>query len=274
MEEKNILITGCSSGIGLCAANTLKARGYRVIATARKEHDLQNLRALGMDAIRLELADSMSVKTAAQEALAHCEGKLYGLVNNAAYGMPGAVEDLSRKAIREQFEVNLFGTMELTNLIIPAMRAAGGGRIVMISSILGLVSIKYQGAYNASKHAMEGLTDTLRMELAGSGIEVSLVEPGPIRSRIRQNALAPFRNNVDVEKSVHKKRYEKMERAIAEGKEAPFTGDPEDVVAKIIHALESSRPKIRYRVGFAAHLLAILNRLLPHRAMNRILSGR
>ena len=274
MEKRSVLVTGCSSGIGLCAAKTLQERGFNVIATARKDEDLQALFALKVKAVRLELADGASVKKAAQEALALCQGRLYGLVNNAAYGMPGAVEDLTREAIRQQFEVNLFGTMELANLLIPSMRAAGEGRIINISSILGLVAIKYQGAYNASKHAMEGLTDTLRMELAGSGIHVSLIEPGPIRSRIRENALKPFKEHIDAERSVHKKRYEKMERAIAEGKEAPFTGNPEDVVAKIIHALESPRPKIRYRVTFAAHLLAFLNRVLPSSALTRILANR
>jgi NAD(P)-dependent dehydrogenase (short-subunit alcohol dehydrogenase family) len=274
MAARSVLVTGCSSGIGLCAAKTLMARGYAVVATARKQADIETLKGMGLMAIRLDLADSASVHAAAEEALALCGGEIYGLVNNAAFGAPGAVEDLSRQAIRAQFETNLFGTMELTNLIIPAMRKASQGRIVMISSILGLVAMKYQGAYNASKHALEGLSDTLRMELVGSGIRVSIIEPGPIRSRIRENALPFFRQHVDVEKSVHKAKYEKMERAIAEGKEAPFTGDPEDVVKKIIHALESGRPKIRYRVTFAAHLLAFLRRALPSSWLYRLLAGR
>lgn len=264
MAGKTVLVTGCSSGIGLCIAKTLKERGYNVAATARKEADVATLREAGFAAIRLDLADSASVKAAAQQALAAGGGEIYALVNNAAFGAPGAVEDLTREAIREQFETNLFGTMELTNQIIPSMRKAGGGRIVMISSILGVVAMKYQGAYNASKFALEGLSDTLSMELAGSGIRVCVIQPGPIRSRIRENALKFFSDHFDPEKSVHREKYMKMKEAIAAGKEAPFTGNPEDVAAKVIHALESASPRMRYRVTFIAHVLELLRRTLPY----------
>ncbi|MDH5510706.1 MAG: SDR family NAD(P)-dependent oxidoreductase [Nitrospinota bacterium] len=271
MDTKFVLVTGSSSGIGFCAAKTLHQRGYQVIATARKDEDIRMLKALGICAIRLELGESESVKAAAEEALTISGGALFGLVNNAAFGMPGAVEDLTRDAIREQFEVNLFGTMELTNLLIPSMRALGRGRIIMISSILGFMSVKYQGAYNASKHAMEGLTDTIRMELAESGIHVSLIEPGPIRSRFQQNALGHFNKHVDEARSPHSANYQKMARSIAEGREAPFTGDPEDVVVKIVHALESARPKIRYLVTPLAHLLSAAKRILPAFMLDRLL---
>ncbi|MDH5477257.1 MAG: SDR family NAD(P)-dependent oxidoreductase [Nitrospinota bacterium] len=274
MNTKFVMVTGCSSGIGLCSAKTLLQRGYRVIATARKEEDIRMLKDLGMDTVRLELAESQSVTGAAAAALDISGGTVFALVNNAAFGMPGAVEDLTRAAIREQFEVNLFGAMELTNLLIPSMRAAGEGRIVMVSSMLGFLSIKYQGAYNASKHAMEGLTDTLRMELADTGIKVSLVEPGPIRSRIQQNAVGHFKKHVDESRSLHQARYKKMARSIQEGREAPFTRDPEVVAAKIVHALESSRPKIRYLVTPLAHMFGIARRFFPAFLIDRLLARR
>jgi NAD(P)-dependent dehydrogenase (short-subunit alcohol dehydrogenase family) len=198
---------------------------------------------------------------------------LYALFNNGAYGQPGAVEDLGRDALREQFEVNLFGTHELTTLAIPVMRRQGYGRIIQNSSLLGYVAMKYRGAYNASKYALEGLTDTLRLELAGSGIFISLIEPGPIQSNFRLNAWHAFHMSIDSSRSHHSGDYAALaERLQTEGPVAPFTLGPEAVLKCVIHALESERPQVRYRVTFPAHLFAYLKRIVPDRVMDWILA--
>jgi len=271
-RSRTILVTGCSSGIGLCVAQGLVGRGWRVFATARKPADVQRLTELGLESLVLDLDDSDSIATSVGTILERTGGRLDALFNNAAYGQPGAVEDLTRDALRAQFETNLFGTLELTNRVIPAMRAQGHGRIVQNSSVLGLVSLPYRGAYNASKFALEGLTDTLRLELAGTGIHVSLVEPGPIVSRFRDNAHAAFRRHIDAESSPHRETYRAMERRLTKrGPAAPFTLGPEAVLKRVIHALESPRPRARYYVTFPTHLFATLRRLLPHRALDWVL---
>ena len=211
MNSKTILITGCSSGIGGWAAHGLKARGWRVFATARQPADVARLQAEGLESLPLDLHDSASIQTAVATVLERTGGRLDALLNNGAYGQPGAVEDLSREALREQFETNLFGTQELTNQIIPVMRQQGGGRILYISSVLGLVAFPYRGAYVASKFALEGLADTLRLELASTGIHVCLIEPGPILSRFRDNAHVAYRRHVRVEASPHREKYAAME---------------------------------------------------------------
>ncbi|MBS4098108.1 MAG: SDR family oxidoreductase [Sulfuricella sp.] len=266
---RSILITGCSSGIGLCVAEGLAARGYRVFATARRAEDVQKLQGRGLESLPLDLADSVSIRQTMQEVLRCSGGRLDALFNNGAYGQPGAVEDLRREVLREQFETNLFGTLELTNLVIPVMRAQGHGRIVMNSSILGFAAMPFRGAYNASKFALEGLTDTLRLELTGSGIFVSLIEPGPIESRFRANAYAAYQRNIDAEHSVHREKYLAMVRRLEKpGPAAPFTLPPQAVLEKVIHALESRRPKARYPVTVPTHLFAFLKRILPQRAMD------
>ena len=271
-DNKTILITGCSSGIGLCAACGLRQRGYRVFATARKESDVENLRAEGFEAFRLDLADSRSIGVALDRVLESTGGRLYALFNNGAYGQPGAVEDLSREVLREQFETNLFGTHELTSLVLPVMRKQGYGRIVQNSSVLGFAAMAYRGAYNSSKYALEGLSDTLRLELAGTGIFVSLVEPGPILSRFRDNALVMYKKNIDGERSVHREKYRAMEaRLVKEGPAVPFTLGPEAVLKAVIHALEAKTPKARYYVTFPTYLFGFLKRILPDRAFDRIL---
>lgn len=268
---RSILITGCSSGIGECAARTLRGRGYRVFATARRPEDVERLRAEGFEALPLDLADSASITAAVAVVLEATGGTLYGLFNNGAYGQPGAVEDLRREVLREQFETNLFGAHELTNLVIPVMRRQGHGRIIQNSSVLGFAAMRFRGAYNASKYALEGLTDTLRLELAGSGVYVSLVEPGPIASRFRDNAYRMYRKNIDPETSPHRETYRAMEaRLQKEGPAVPFTLGPEAVVAKVIHALEARRPLERYYVTFPTYLFGYLKRLLPTRALDAL----
>lgn len=272
VEAKNILITGCSSGIGYSAAKALQERGYRVVATARRGEDVARLKASGFDALPLDLDDSDSIAAAVEQTLVLCGGRLYALFNNGAYGQPGAVEDLSREALRKQFETNLFGWHELTCRVIPVMRAQGEGRIIQNSSILGIMALPYRGAYVASKFALEGLSDALRLELADSGIRVSLIEPGPIVSRFRANALIKWRENIDVERSAHKERYRAvLARLETDGPALPFTLPPEAVLKKVFHALESPRPKPRYHVTIPTHLFALLRRLLSNRAMDRTL---
>ncbi len=269
---KTILITGCSSGIGLCAAEMLARRGYRVFATARRAEDVARLAETGLESLRLDLTDSASIDAAVEEVLSRTGGTLDALFNNGAYGQPGAVEDLRREVLRTQFETNLFGTHELTCRVIPVMRRQGHGRIVQNSSVLGLITLPFRGAYNASKFALEGLTDTLRLELHGTGIHVSLIEPGPITSRFRANAMARYREHIDREASPFREVYEGMERRLQKkGPAAPFTLPPEAVVKKLIHALESPRPKARYYVTFPTHLFATLRRLLPHAGLDWVL---
>lgn len=272
MDKKSILITGCSSGIGLCVAEGLARRGYRVFATARQAADVEMLAARGLESLQLDISDPESIRRAVDEVLQHTGGTLYALFNNAGYGQPGAVEDLRREVLREQFETNVFGTVELTNRIIPVMRAQGGGRIIINSSILGFIALPFRGAYNASKYALEGIADTLRLELRGSGIHVSLIEPGPITSRFRANAHEMFRQRIDAEASFFSDTYRAMETRLTKpGPAAPFTLPPEAVLEKLIHALESGRPRIRYPVTFPAYLFAALKRLLTGAALDNVL---
>ena len=271
-HKKSILITGCSSGIGLCVADGLKQRGYQVFASARKQADVDSLKKQGFDALQLDLDDSESIHSAVDQILEQTGSKLDALFNNGAYGLPGAVEDLSRDALRAQFETNVFGWIELTNRIIPVMRQQGHGRIIQNSSVLGFAAMPYRGAYNASKFAIEGFTDTLRQELIGSNIHISLIEPGPIISQFRANAYKAFNQFIHPENSFHKQQYDSMiSRLNKEGPAAPFTLGPEAVLKKVIHALESAKPKIRYYVTVPTYLFGYLKRFLSYRMMDRIL---
>ncbi|GGO76844.1 short-chain dehydrogenase/reductase [Marinobacterium nitratireducens] len=274
--EKSILITGCSSGIGHHAALALRERGYRVFATARKSQDVAHLEEQGFESCLLDLDDSASIDAALAWVLAQTGGTLYALFSNGAYGQPGAVEDLSRDVLRAQFETNLFGTHELTCKVIPVMRRQGYGRIVQHSSVLGLVTFKYRGAYNASKFALEGLTDTLRLELSDTNIRVSLIDTGPIFSKFRENAYRKFRENIDTVNSAHRTIYEAVERRLAANgpqKKDPFTKRPEAVLEKVVLALESPRPRPRYYVTSSTVLFAYLRRLLSSRALDRLLNA-
>jgi NAD(P)-dependent dehydrogenase (short-subunit alcohol dehydrogenase family) len=270
--QRCVLVTGCSSGIGHAAAHALKARGWRVFATARRDEDLARLTAEGLEAVALELADSASIDACVTAVLERSGGRLDALFNNAAYGQPGAVEDLSREVLRAQLETNLLGTHELTCRVLPAMRRQGQGRIVQNSSVLGLAALPYRGAYVCSKFALEGLTDTLRQELAGTGIHVSLLEPGPITSRFRENAHRAFRAHIDAVHSAHAETYRAVEKRLAGSDTGgPFTLGPEAVVKRLIHALESPRPRPRYYVTLPTYLFGTLKRLLSTRLLDRVL---
>ena len=270
---KTVLITGCSSGIGYCVAHGLKRRGYRVIATARREDSVKQLLSEGFESLQLDLSDSDSIQQAFKEVMRLTQGKLYALFNNGAFGLPGAVEDLTRETLKYQFETNVFGWLELTNLVIPVMRKQGFGRIIQNSSILGFVAMPFRGAYNASKYAIEGLSDTLRLELINSNIFISLIEPGPITSQFRANAVKAMQQHIDIENSVFRENYlGVLERLNKKGPAAPFTEPPEAVLKRVIYALESKKPKPRYYVTFPTYLFAYLKRLLSHRQLDKLLA--
>jgi NAD(P)-dependent dehydrogenase (short-subunit alcohol dehydrogenase family) len=274
MTARTILITGCSSGIGLASARVMKARGWRVLATARKPEDLQRLeKEEGVEALPLELADPASVAACAEETLRRTAGKPYALFNNAAFGQVGAVEDLSADVLRRQIETNLIGVHELTRRLLPAMRANGEGRIVHCSSVLGLVAAPYRGAYCASKFALEALADALRMELRGTGVRVSLIEPGPIRSRFVATALANFKATVDIERSPHREVYLARLAVMEKGGRETFKLEPEAVAGKLVHAVESARPKARYYVTKPTYVAAAMRRFLPTPLLDRFLAG-
>ena len=273
MPNPFVLITGCSSGIGLAAAKALGDHGFTVNASARKADDVAQLQQQGLLAVQLDLADPASIEQGAAEALALAGGSLYGLFNNGAYGQPGALEDLPTEALRAQFDTNLFGWHHLIRQILPTMLAAREGRIVQNSSVLGLVAMKYRGAYNASKFALEGYTDTLRLELEGSGVHISLIEPGPIDTRFRANAHAAFVRHIDPAQSRHQGAYRQtLTRLEKEGATSGFTLPSDACIPPLLHALQSTRPKHRYPVTFPPRLFAILRRLLPSSWLDRILS--
>ena len=270
---RTVLVTGCSSGIGLATAHYLKARGWRVFASARQATDVARLEATGFEALQLDVADPASITAALRGLAAHGVDGLDALVNNAGLALPGAVEDLSRANLQRQFDVNFFGLLDLTRQVLPGMRRRGRGRIVMVSSILGRVAMPWRGAYNASKFALEGITDTLRMELRGSGIHVALVNPGPVQSRFRDNSLLNFDKEVRAEGSVHAADYARLRAETGAQKDKqPFTVGPEVVAAHIARALEARRPRARYYVTLPAYFLATARCLLPTAWLDAVLA--
>ena len=268
---RTVLITGCSSGIGLCLAHGLRSAGYHVFATTRKEEDVTRLKKLGFDAFLLDLASSKSIKTAIYELYQKTDS-LYALINNGAYGQAGALEDISREALEKQFQANVFGWHELTNLVLPSMKERNKGRVIYISSVLGFVAMPFRGPYVASKFAIEGLVNTLRLELKKTKIKLSLIQPGPIESKFRQNAFLAFKENVDSSKSDYKREYKTMIERLNSDKNVQFTLAPESVLRCVLHALESKSPKNYYRVTFPTKLLTVLCRILPSSLMDHILS--
>lgn len=273
MTARTVLITGCSSGIGLDAARTLRARGWTVFASCRQAQDCRRLEQEGLIAPRLDYEDTASIAAALDSVLARTGGQLDAVFHNGAYAIPGPVEDLPTEAMRAIFEANFLGWHDLTRRLIPVFRAQGHGRIVMCSSVLGLQAMRWRGAYNATKFALEGYTDTLRMELADSGIRVSLIEPGPIRTDFRKNAIAQFERWVDWKSSLLRQQYE--DELLAKLKKAGSGRDPgelgpEAVSAKLIHALEAGRPRPRYFVTTPTYVAGLLRRVLPTRALDAI----
>lgn len=270
--QRTILITGCSSGIGHDAAHGLAAQGWRVFATCRQARDCERLRGEGLESFVLDYADEASITAAVAEVRARAD-TLDALFNNGAFACPGAVEDLPRDALRAIFEVNLFGYHDLTRRLIPMMRAQGGGRIINCSSILGLVGAKWRGAYVATKFAMEGLSDVLRIEMQGTGVEVVLIEPGPITSSIRQNAIAHFERWIDWQNSARVGEYAALRHRLYESRGPDrFELPASAVTATLIRALEARRPRPRYYVTTPTHLMGFARRLLSSRALDWLLS--
>lgn len=271
--SKSILITGCSSGIGLDAARGLKARGWRVFATCRNAADCATLQAEGLESFVLDYTDEDSIAAALEETLSRTGGTLDALYNNGAFACPGAVEDLPRGALRAIFETNLFGYHDLTRRVIPVMRAQGHGRIINCSSVLGLVGLSWRGAYVSTKFALEGLTDVLRIEMRGTGIHVVLVEPGPVTSRIRANAIPHFEKWIDWENSARSDDYRTLRARLYEDRGPDKFELPAAAVTKVlVHALESRRPRPRYYVTTPTHLMGIARRLLPTRALDWLIA--
>jgi len=270
--QKTVLITGCSSGIGYDTAHYLHNNGYRVFATARNIDDVNRLKNEGLDAYVLDVTKTETIDTALDAILIQTNGTLYALFNNAGYGQPGAVEDIRTEVLKEQFATNVFGLHEMTRRVIPIMRKQGYGRIIQHSSVLGIISLRFRGAYNASKYAVEGLCDTLRQELDGSNIHVITLNTGPVTSDFRKNAIAKFVKNVDANESVFKQEYEEQLLNSDDSKEDDFFTCKSDVVIdKVVLALEKKQPKPRYYITFATHLLGALKRLLPTSVLDRLL---
>lgn len=274
-ELRTIIVTGASSGIGAYCARALKAEGWRVFATARKPDDIAALEADGIEAFYLDYREAGSIEALVASVLERTGGRLGALFNNGAYGQPGAVEDLPVAALREQFEANVFGWHDLTRRVVPVMRRQGHGRLVHCSSILGLTPLRFRGAYAASKHAIEGLMLCMHQELQGSGIHVSLIEPGPVRSKIASNGLVWFLKNIDHQNSVHCLAYEaQLERLRAGGSTSRLKPGPEVVYAALRHALLSRRPRPHYVVTVPARIGVVLKRLLPASMLYRLLAKR
>jgi NAD(P)-dependent dehydrogenase (short-subunit alcohol dehydrogenase family) len=272
MTQKSILITGCSSGIGYDAAYGLRAAGWRVFASCRKQEDCDRMRSEGFESPRIDYADADSIVTGLAETLEATGGTLDALYNNGAYACPGAVEDLPVGALREIFETNVFGWHELTRLVIPVMRTQGHGRIINCSSVLGFVALRWRGAYVATKHALEGLTDVLRIEMSDTSIKVILIEPGPITAKIRENAIPHFEKWIDWEGSARAGQYAQLRsRLYDDNGPDRFELPPSAVTRKILHALTSARPKPRYYVTTPTYLMGFLRRVLPTRLLDAVI---
>lgn len=266
-----VLITGCSSGIGLTTANYLARYGYRIIASVRNANDIKHFEKQSIECIYLDLTDEHSISNAVAYIEEHAPN-LYGLINNGAYGQPGAVEDLTRSALREQFDTNVFGTHSLTQKLMPLFRRNNAGRIIQISSVLGFIGLPMRGAYNASKYALEGLSDTLRIELLNTNIKVSIIQPGPIESKFRPNAYHAFVKHIDTENSIHAESYKQVEGRLNRKENARFTLPAEAVAKCALHALDSKRPKTRYRVTTPTIVLAILKWALPTKLLDKFIA--
>ncbi|SHJ81153.1 Short-chain dehydrogenase [Shimia gijangensis] len=275
MTGKSILITGCSSGIGYDAAHGLRDRGWRVFASCRQEADCIRLREEGFESPLIDYTDTATIHSGLAEVLKATGGTLDALFNNGAYGLPGAVEDLPTDGLRDIFETNVFGWHELTLAVIPVMRAQGHGRIINNSSVLGFITFAWRGAYVATKFALEGLTDTLRIEMRDTPIQVVLIQPGPITSDFRKNAARGFERWIDWENSARADQYRNslLKRLYAAQSDADFFELPSSAVTKkLVHALESRHPKARYMVTTPTYALNIARRIMPTRLLDWLIA--
>lgn len=270
---KTILITGCSSGIGYDAAHGMRAAGWRVFASCRKAADCDRLRAEGFDAPLIDYADPATIEVGLVEVLDATGGTLDALFNNGGFASPGAVEDLPRDALRANFETNVFGVHDLTTRVIPIMRAQGHGRIVQHSSVLGLITLRWRGSYNATKFALEGLTDTLRIEMTDTNIKIVTMNTGPVTSRIRANSIPHFERWIDWESSARRTQYETglKKRLYQNNGPDPLELPASAVTQKLLHACTHPNPKPRYYVTTPTYLMGTLRRLLPTRGLDWVL---
>ena len=265
----NIVITGCSTGIGLATAQYLEEQGIKVYATVRASSDIEKLQLLGLkNVLKLDVREADEVKNVIAQVLKE-DGKIDVWFNNAGFGQAGALEDISTDVLKEQFETNVFGLHECTRQIIPIMRKQGYGKIIQHSSVLGLISLFGRGAYNASKYAIEGLRDTLRLELEGSNIYVILLNTGPITSDFRKNAMQKLRDNVDIEHSIFKEKYEK--NLSANKSKVPFNEEAISVAKVVQEIIDSKRPKPRYYITKATYILGYIKRAVSTTLLDKIL---
>ncbi|AXX92785.1 short-chain dehydrogenase [Malaciobacter molluscorum LMG 25693] len=271
---KNILITGCSSGIGFESARILKEAGYKVYATARKKKDVKRLRTLGFISYKLDVTNAKNIKKVIDKIILE-DMKLDAVFNNAGYGQPGAVEDISTDVLRQQFETNLFGLHEVTIQAMKIFRKQGYGKLIQHSSVLGIISLKFRGPYNASKYAIEGLCDTLRQELIGSNIYLSVINTGPVTSKFRENALAKFKENIDIENSFFESTYKnevKKRLESTDDSKAPFNLPPSSVANIALEIMNSKKPKPRYYVTKATYILGFAKRVLSTNLLDKLLN--
>lgn len=276
-SQRSLLITGASSGIGYDAAHGLRAAGWRVFAACRQQADCDRLKAEGFEAPRIDYSDPASIASGLEDVLSATGGTLDALFNNGAFAIPGAVEDLPTDALRANFEANVFGWHDLTTRVLPVMRAQGDngqGRIVNCSSVLGFVAAPWRGSYNATKFALEGLTNTLRIEMRDTDIHVVTIAPGPITTLFRKNAATQFERWIDWKSSPRAAQYEAslLKRLYRDEGPDPFELPASAVTRKLRHALESPRPKARYHVTTPTYLMDIAHRLLPTRALDWVLA--
>jgi short-subunit dehydrogenase len=270
---QNILITGCSSGIGLATAIMLKENGYKVYTTARKKQDVKHLKAQGFCAYKLDVTKPKHITKVLNDILVQ-EGHLDAVFNNAGFGQPGAIEDVSTQVLKEQFETNVFGLHEVTLQCMKIFREQGHGKLIQHSSVLGFISLKFRGAYNASKYAIEGLSDTLRQELIGSNITLSIINTGPVTSKFRENALIKFKQNIDINNSFFAPTYNNELKVRLENDKdnTPFNLPATSVAKVVLRIMQSSKPKPRYYVTGATHLLGFFKRVLSTSLMDKLLN--
>lgn len=262
--QRSVLITGCSSGIGLDGARALRARGWRVFAACRKPEDCARLEAEGFESPHLDYTDTATITASVRQVLAATGGRLDAVFNNGAHAIPGATEDLPTDALRAIFEANLFGWHELTRQVLPVMRAQGFGRVVQCSSVLGFTPLKWRGAYVSTKFALEGLSHVLRLEMADTPIRIILIEPGPVTSRIRVNSIPHFERWIDWQASPRADQYRKtLLKRLYEGGTDRFELPASAVTKRLIHAMESPKPRVRYFVTTPTWLMAAVMRMLP-----------
>jgi NAD(P)-dependent dehydrogenase (short-subunit alcohol dehydrogenase family) len=263
-----IIITGCSTGIGLETANYLSERFVTVYPTARNPKDVEMLRTLGFDAMQLDVTKPEQIRSVIETVLAK-EGQIDIWFNNAGYGQVGAIEDIHTEVLREQFETNVFGLHECTRQILPIMQEQGYGKIIQHSSVLGITSLFGRGAYNASKYAIEGLTDTLRLELQDTEIYPVLLNTGPVTSRFRETAIKMLEQNVDIEHSRYREGY--RSRIAGTSKKVPFNEEAE-AVASVVHTIIlAQKPQPRYYITKATYLLGYAKRVLSTAWLDKLL---